>query len=372
MIYLDNAATTRMRDEVLDKMLPYMTESYGNPSSGYGLARETKKAIDDARETIRGIIGAEKTSEILFTSSGTESDNTAIKGIMSREGRDREAVTSSYEHHAVLNSFASLEDKGYTVRYLRPNGIGIIEPDLLEQAVTETTSLVSIMYVNNETGSINNIKELSARAHQKGAVFHTDAVQAVGHLNINVKDLGVDMLSASAHKFYGPKGIGFLYVRDGVRYDSLMDGGSQERGKRAGTENVAAIVGMAEALRLAADELEREKIRLKDLKRDLAGRLLREFPCAVINGSVEENMPGILNVSFTGKRNDMMVARLDMEGICVSAGAACTAGTTDHSHVLTAIGLTEERTASAVRFSFGRYNTKKDIDVLMDVLRKVL
>ena len=369
MIYLDNAATTKIRSEVLDKMMPYLTEEYGNPSAGYAPAREAKRALDDARETIRSIIGAEKTSEIIFTSSGSESDNLAIKGYIHSHPDKRHLITSAYEHHAVLESFHAAEKDGYDVSYIRPNGMGTIDPSVFRDSIKEDTSFASIMYVNNEIGSVNSIKKLADTAREYGIVFHTDAVQAVGHLNIDVNELGVDMLSASAHKFYGPKGTGFLYVRDGIILDNLIDGGSQERGKRAGTENVAGIVGMSEALKLAAEELKAEKIRLKDIKRYMAGRIINEIPDAVINGSVEENVPGILNVSLPGKRNDLLVAKLDMKGICCSAGAACTAGTTDRSHVLLAVGLPEDRIVSAVRFSFGRYTTKEDIDAVIEALK---
>lgn len=372
MIYLDNAATTCLRPEALERMLPYLQGEYGNASGSYALARNAHNALDTAREQMRSALHAAKTREIFFTSGGTESDNWAIKGAAyaCRE-KGKHIITSAIEHHAVLESCAFLEKEGFEVTYLRPDTEGRITLEAVQQAVRPDTVLISIMWANNEMGAINPIAEIGAFARQKGIYFHTDAVQAAGHLPIDVQQANVDFLSISAHKFHGPKGIGVLYVRDGLRLMDFMDGGAQERGRRAGTENVAAIVGMGCAMELAMRELPEEAERICGLRDHMMRRILQEIPGAQINGSQSRRLPGNVNVSLPGVRSEVVLFKMDMAGIACSGGSACTAGAIGHSHVLTAMELEEARIASAVRFSFGRYTTLEDVDAAVDCLKEI-
>lgn len=372
MIYLDNAATTCLRPEALERMLPYLQGEYGNASGSYALARNAHNALDTAREQMRSALHAAKTREIFFTSGGTESDNWAIKGAAyaCRE-KGKHIITSAIEHHAVLESCAFLEKEGFEVTYLRPDTEGRITLEAVQQAVRPDTVLISIMWANNEMGAINPIAEIGAFARQKGIYFHTDAVQAAGHLPIDVQQANVDFLSISAHKFHGPKGIGVLYVRDGLRLMDFMDGGAQERGRRAGTENVAAIVGMGCAMELAMRELPKEAERICGLRDHMMLRILQEIPGAQINGSRSRRLPGNVNVSLPGVRSEVVLFKMDMAGIACSGGSACTAGAIGHSHVLTAMELEEARIASAVRFSFGRYTTLEDVDAAVDCLKEI-
>lgn len=372
MIYLDNAATTRLRPEALERMLPYLQNEYGNASGGYALARSAHGALDTAREQMRSALHALKAREIFFTSGGTESDNWAMKGVAyANRGKGRHIITSAVEHHAVLETCAFLEKEGFEVTYLLPDAEGIISAEAVRQAVRPDTILISIMWANNEMGAINPIAEIGAFARQKGICFHTDAVQAAGHLPIDVQQANVDLLSVSAHKFHGPKGIGVLYVREGIRLIDFMDGGAQERGKRAGTENVAAIAGMGLAMELAIQELPQEAERICALREHMIERILKEIPGAQINGSRSRRLPGNVNVSLPGVRSEVVLFKMDMAGIACSGGSACTAGAIGRSHVLTAMGLEEARIAEAIRFSFGRYTTLEEVDTAVDCLKTI-
>ncbi|MBB3170345.1 cysteine desulfurase NifS [Parvibacter caecicola] len=371
-IYLDNASTTRMRPEVLDAMLPYFTEQYGNPSSIYPLGQEASDAVAEARSSLAGCIGAQP-REVFFTSGGSESDNWAIKGFArANVAKGRHIITSAVEHHAVLHTCAALEKEGFEVTYLPVDGDGLVSVEDFKAAIRSDTILASIMFANNEIGTIQSIAELASAAHEAGVVFHTDAVQAFGHEYINVEEMGIDMLSASAHKLYGPKGMGLLYVRKGVKLLNLIDGGQQERGRRATTENVSGIVGFAKAAQLA--EAEREAVHGSQLAlRDHAiERILREIPHAKLNGSWESRLANNVNFSFEFIEGEGMLLQLAARGICVSSGSACTSGSLDPSHVLLAIGLPHEIAHGSLRMTLGRDTTLEDVDFAIDSLKATL
>ena len=371
MIYLDNAATTPMWSEVMEEMARGMRE-YANPSAQYSSARKARATIDRARGEIAGLIGASRPGEIFFTSGGTESDDWAIIGAAKAlpEGK-RHIITSAYEHHAVLESMKETEREGFSVSYLMPKKDGTISPDSVRKEMREDTGLISIMLVNNETGAVNDIRSISEIAREKGVIMHTDAIQAVGHIKVDIGELGVDLLSASAHKFGGPKGMGFLYVREGTKLHKLHFGGSQERGMRPGTENVNGITGMAAALRLSYAGYEEELVRLKGLRDMLIEGIDDSGLRYVMNTDIKSAVPYILNVSFPGFRSSVMVVRADMEGICISAGAACSAGTVGESHVIKSMSKSKEILSSAVRFSFGRENTEEDVSQVIGFLKKL-
>lgn len=372
MIYLDNAATTRMRPEVLEAMLPYLQDAFGNASAGYALARQAHGALDAAREQMRSALHAEKAREVYFTSGGTESDNWAIKGAaLANRQKGRHIVTTAVEHHAVLETCEALEREGFSVTYLRPDGEGRICLADIERAVRPDTVLVSAMWANNEVGTVNPVAEIGAFLRERGILFHVDAVQAVGHLPIDVVQAKIDLLSLSAHKFHGPKGVGALYIREGVRMADLMDGGAQERGRRAGTENVAGIVGMGEAMRLAEEELSTEAARLSAIRDYMIRRALLEVPGAVLNGSREHRLPGNVNLSVPGVRSEVTLFKMDMAGIACSGGSACTAGAIGASHVLLAMGLPDARVQSAIRFSFSRDTTREEVDAAVEELKHI-
>ena len=368
LIYLDHAATTPTRPEVLEAMIPFFTEHFGNASSIYRIGRENRKVVDAARADVAKALGAEP-SEIFFTASGSESDNWAIKGAASaRSSKGRHLITSSIEHPAILQVFEALAKTGYEVTFLPVDADGIVHAETLQAAMRPDTTVVSIMTANNEIGTVQSIAELAAIAKAGGALFHTDAVQAAGNIRVDVKEMGVDMLTISAHKFYGPKGIGALYVRKGVRIDPLLHGGHQERGKRAGTENVPGIVGMAKALQLAVAELDahsRHQTTLRDLA--LAG-ILERIPYVKLNGHPTQRLPGNLNLSFRFIEGESLLLMLDMKGIAASSGSACTSGSLDPSHVLLAIGLPHEIAHGSLRLSFGNVNTEEDVRFLIDNL----
>ena len=368
LIYLDHAATTPTRPEVLEAMIPFFTEHFGNASSIYRIGRENRKVVDAARADVAKALGAEP-SEIFFTASGSESDNWAIKGAASaRSSKGRHLITSSIEHPAILQVFEALAKTGYEVTFLPVDADGIVHAETLQAAMRPDTTVVSIMTANNEIGTVQSIAELAAIAKAGGALFHTDAVQAAGNIRVDVKEMGVDMLTISAHKFYGPKGIGALYVRKGVRIDPLLHGGHQERGKRAGTENVPGIVGMAKALQLAVAELDahsRHQRALRDLA--LAG-ILERIPYVKLNGHPTQRLPGNLNLSFRFIEGESLLLMLDMKGIAASSGSACTSGSLDPSHVLLAIGLPHEIAHGSLRLSFGNVNTEEDVRFLIDNL----
>lgn len=368
-IYADNAATTKLDPEAFEAMKPWLLEEYGNASQPYSFARKPKKALAEARATIAACINAHP-EEIFFTSGGTESDNWAIKGSAFSDPEHRATITSAFEHHAVLRSCAAIERLGYPVAYLSPTPEGQITPTNLESVITDNTRLVSIMFANNEIGSIQPIKELCAVAHAHGALFHTDAVQAVGHVKIDVQELGVDMLSASAHKFNGPKGIGFLYIRKGVELPAYADGGSQEHSLRAGTENIAAIVGMAVALKNNCDHMEQ----LMTYVLSLEGQLLYVLKKAGIvfnrNGGAD-TLPGLISLSFPGKDGEAILHRLDLMGISVSTGAACDSKSTKISHTLQAIKLDAREAHGTIRLSFGKLNAEEDPRTIVAALARV-
>lgn len=370
-IYLDNAATTRMRDEVAQAMMQAFS-LYGNPSSIYKIARESKAAIEQARAQIAALIGAQP-GEIYMTSGGSEADNWAIRGVAQKqEKRGRHIITLSIEHHAVLHTCEALERQGWTVTYLPVGKDGIADPAALAQAIRPDTVLVSAMFANNEIGTLQPIAALSAIAHAHGALFHTDAVQAVGHVPVDVQAMGIDLLSLSAHKFYGPKGVGALYIKQGVGVTPLITGGGQEKGRRAGTENVPAIVGMGVAAQLAQEEMETERGRLLALRERLVNGVLGTVDQAWLNGSRTERLPGNANFSFSYIEGEGMLLLLESQGIYASSGSACTSGSLDPSHVLLAIGLRHEQAHGSLRISLGRYNTQADVDALVRAIAPIV
>lgn len=371
-IYLDNSATTRIDDRVLEEMLPYLKSNYGNASSLYSLGRESKKAIEDARDKVAKFLNC-KSSEIYFTSGGSESDNTAIKGIArANRKKGNHIITSKIEHRAVLETCKTLEKEGFEITYLDVDRYGRVDIEKLKSVIRKDTILISIMYANNEIGTIQDIEKIGKIARENGICFHTDAVQAVSILDIDVEKQNIDSLSLSAHKFYGPKSIGVLYVKKNIKFEKFIDGGHQERNKRAGTENVANIVGLAKALEIATESLQAHKNKISSLRDYFESNLKSKIENATINGDIENRLPGNSNISFLGVNGQDLLLNLDMLGICVSSGSACTSGSIDPSHVLTAIGLDEEKAKSSIRISIGKYNTKEDIDYLIKNLVKII
>lgn len=367
-IYMDNAATTPLKKEVLDEMLPFFTEHYGNPSSVYSLGSASKVSVEKAREQVANALGADK-KEIFFTAGGSESDNWAIKGIAyNRRKKGNHIITSKIEHHAVLHTCEYLEKQGFEVTYLDVDSEGQVKLDDLKSAIKDTTILITIMYANNEIGTIQPIKEIGEIAKEHDIVFHTDAVQAVGSIEIDVDDLNVDLLSISAHKFFGPKGIGALYIRKGIRLDNLISGGGQERGKRAGTENVAAIVGMGKAIELANENLQEHNEKLTALRDYLIKKIEDNFKYIKLNGHRTNRLPGNANFSFEFIEGESLLLMLDMNGIAASSGSACTSGALDPSHVLLAIGLSHEIAHGSLRLSLSEYNTEEQVDFVVEKL----
>ena len=372
MIYLDNAATTSMRREAYDKMLPYFTEYYGNPSGIYELAVKSKNAIDESREHIATLIGADK-EEIVFTSGGTEADNYALKGCaFMHKDKGRHIITTKIEHHAVQNSCKFLEENGFQITYLDVDEYGMVKLDMLKNEIRTDTILISIMMANNEIGTIQPISEIGAIAKQKGVIFHTDAVQACGHIPINVKELGIDMLSASGHKFGGPKGVGFIYVSKDIKLIPFMHGGSQENGRRAGTGNVPAIVGMGEAARLSYIEMNKHMNYLIKIRDYAITRILREIPFVRLNGHRYKRLPGNLNFSFQFVSGETIQIMLDMNEIYVSTGSACSSKNSEPSHVLMAVGLNEDLANSVVRMTISIDTTKRDIDIAINAIKEIV
>lgn len=378
-IYLDHAATTDMLPEVAYAMEPYLVKKYGNASATYELGAEAREAIERARETIAACIHA-KPNEVYFTSGGTESDNWAVKGMAGeRKALARRVITSKIEHHAILHSCEHLEQLGYLVTYLDVDSDGIVKVEDLEYMIRENErgkssqekiSVISIMYGNNEIGTIQPIEEIGVLARKYKIPFHTDAVQAVGQVPINVRRLPIDMLSSSAHKFHGPKGVGFLYVRDGVQLPSFIHGGGQERGKRAGTENVAGIIGMAKALGIATQGIEHKSREITELRNYFIKRVLQEIPEVRLNGHSRKRLPGNANFSFRGVSGTALLVLLEEEGIYASAGSACSAGSTSLSHVIKALGVPKEYAYGTIRFTLGRETTRAELDKTIDVLKK--
>ena len=369
-VYADNAATTRVRPEVLAKMIPYFTEYYGNPSSLYSVGRQSASEIAKARQTVADLLGAQP-QEIYFTSGGSESDNMAIRGIAAKRGSGH-IITTKIEHHAVLHTVQDLEKQGFTATYLDVDDKGLISLSDLEKAIQDDTILITVMFANNEIGTIQPIKEIGEIAKAHKIPFHTDAVQAAGHEHINVAEMNIDMLSLSAHKFGGPKGNGVLYVKRGLAPKTLITGGGQERGKRAGTENIAGIIGTAEALRLATAEIDTENARLSALRDKLIDNILEKIPYTRLNGSRENRLASNVNVSVEYIEGESLILMLDLHGICASSGSACTTGSLDPSHVLLALGLTHEVAHGSLRLSLGKDTTEQDVEYILEVLPKVV
>lgn len=371
-VYLDNSATTPIKGDVLKEMLPFLTENYGNASSLYTPGLIARRALDEAREKVATLINA-KPNEVYFTGCGSESDNWVLKGVASAlKNKGNHIITTVTEHPAMLRTCEYLEKNGYEVTYLGIDDQGRLKPEELEAAIKETTILVSIMMVNNEIGTIHPIKELAAIAKKHGVLFHTDAVQALGNVPIDVKDLGVDFLSMSAHKIYGPKGVGGLYIRRGAKLGTLIFGGGQESGKRAGTENVAGIVGFGKAAELAMNGLDEHIKHSTEIRNYLADKLTSEIPDIIINGSMENRHPGNLNVTFKYIEGESILIQLDACGICISTGSACSSKSLKPSHVLSALGVPDELIHGTVRFSVGDFTTKDDIDYTVECTKKVV
>ena len=370
--YFDNAATTRVKEEVLQEMFPYFCEEYGNPSSTYSVGREAKRALEKARVRVAKLINC-KPKEVYFTGCGSESDNTAIKGIAYKNRKKgNHIITSKIEHPAVLHTCQSLEKHGFEVTYLNVDKYGFINLSELENSIKPNTILISIMFANNEIGTIEPIREISKIAKKHNIIFHTDAVQACGNVDIDVRKLGIDMISLSGHKLYAPKGVGALYVKEGIEFEKFMDGGHQEKDKRGGTENVAEIVGLGKAAELAKNNMEKHQEHLRTLRDYYIKNIEEKITDAKLNGPRENRLPGNANFSFPGINGEELLIHLDERGICASSGSACTTGSMDPSHVLVAIGLDKNMSKGALRTSFGEENTLEDVDFLVDSLVEIL
>ena len=371
-IYFDNAATTKLDEEVLQEMMPYLTENYGNASSIYKIGREARKAVETAREQIAKVLNC-KPNEIYFTAGGSESDNTAIKGIArANKNKGNHIITSKIEHPAVLETCKELEKEGFEVSYISVDENGIINLEELKNAIKPTTILITVMFANNEIGTIQPIEEIGQIAKENNIYFHTDAVQAVGSIKIDVQKLNIDSLSLSGHKFYGPKGIGALYVRTGIRFEKLIAGGHQERNKRAGTENVAGIVGIGKAFELAYSNLDEHNEKIRKLRDYYVEQVKEKIPYIKINGDMEKRLPGNSNISFKFIEGEGLLLNLDLKGIYASSGSACTSGSLDPSHVLLAIGLPHEIARGSLRITIGKYNTKEEVDYLVENLVEII
>ncbi len=372
MIYLDHAATTPCRPEALAAMLPFLGEQYGNPSSVHGAGQAARRAVDAARDRVAAALRA-RPAEIFFTGTGTEANNLALVGtFLAARQRKNHLVSVTSEHHAVLHTLAFLRELGAEVDLVPVDSEGVVDPDAIRRALRPETCLISVMWANNEIGTVAPMADIARVAAEAGVPLHTDAVQAVPQLPVSVDDPRVDLLTLTAHKFYGPKGVGALYVRRGVRFHPVTHGGGQERGRRAGTENVAGIVGLAAALELSVAERDREAARLAALRDRLIASVLAEVPGAVLNGHATRRLPNNANFSFPGIEADMLLLNLDLEGVAASSGSACTAGAVEPSHVLAALGLPHERTISALRLSLGRGSTEADVDAAVRVVQSVV
>lgn len=372
LIYLDNAATTPVKPQVFEAMKPYFEELYGNPSSIYTFAGKSKKAIEEAREIIAGFIGA-KAREIYFTGGGSESDNWALKAVaFANREKGKHIITTKIEHHAILHTCEYLEKLGFEITYLDVDENGAVQPEQLEKAIRKDTILVSVMFANNEIGTIQPIGELGEIAHRHGVLFHTDAVQAYGHVPIQVDELNIDMLSASAHKINGPKGVGFLYIRDSVKIGAFIHGGAQERGRRAGTQNTPGIVGFGKATELARNDLKQRRTKEEELRDYLIERVLAEIPYTRLNGHRTQRLSNNANFSFRFIEGESLLILLDQSGICASSGSACTSGSLDPSHVLLAIGLPHEIAHGSLRLTLSDENTREEIDFVVDKLKQII
>ena len=371
-IYLDNSATTRLDDDVLAKMMPYLQEEYGNASSIYSLGRSARKALEEARGVVASLINCNP-NEIYWTSGGSESDNTAIKGIMrANKDKGRHLIVSKIEHPAILESAKALVKEGFEVSYVGVLPDGTVDLDELKSLIRDDTILISVMFANNEIGTIEPIKEIAEIAHAHNIIFHTDAVQAMGTIKIDVASLGIDSLSMSAHKFYGPKGMGALYMKKGIKWTKFVDGGHQEQNKRAGTSNVAGAVGLAAALQEAYDKMDEHNQKLRKLRDFYENEIEKRIPYIKFNGNKENRLPGLSNISFKFIEGEGLLLNLDLKGICASSGSACTSGSLNPSHVLLAIGLPHEIAHGSLRISIGKYNTKEDVDYLIANLEEIV
>lgn len=372
-VYADNAATTAVSKTALDAMLPYLTEHYGNPSSLYALAQDAKTGLEGARKTIADILGADDPSEIYFTSGGSEADNQAIRSAAyfgARKGK-KHLISTKFEHHAVLHTLDKLRKEGFEVTLLDVHEDGVIRLEDVAAAIRPDTALVTVMFANNEIGTIQPIREIGALCRERGIPFHTDAVQAMGHIPVNVKEMNIDMLSLSGHKFHAPKGVGVLYAKKGLPLVNIIEGGAQERGKRAGTENVPGIVAMAAALRESVDNMAANAAKIIPMRDKLFAELSK-IPHSKINGSLEHHVPGTVNMCFEGIEGESLLLKLDEEGICASSGSACTSGSLDPSHVLLAIGLPHEVAHGSLRLSISEYNDMAQIDHIIEVVPQVV
>ena len=371
-IYMDNAATTKVKKEVLDAMIPYFTEQYGNPSSIYSLGSASKVAVEKAREQVANALGADK-KEIFFTGGGSESDNWAIKGIaLKHRDKGNHIITTKIEHHAILHTCEYLQKHGFDVTYLDVDKDGKIDLEQLKDSITDKTILVSIMFANNEIGTIQPIKKIGEICKEKKIYFHTDAVQAVGNIKIDVKEMNIDLLSLSAHKLYGPKGVGVLYIKQGIKIDSLIAGGGQERNKRAGTENVPGIVGLGKAIELAYENLDENTKKLIELRERLITKIQENIKHTKLNGHRTDRLPGNVNFCFEYIEGESLLLSLDMEGVAASSGSACSSGTLDPSHVLLAIGLPHEIAHGSLRLSLGSFNTEEEVDYVVEKLVEIV
>ena len=371
LVYADNAATTPVDERVLEAMLPYLKENWGNPSSAYSIGRDAAEALSASREKIASLLGC-RPNEVFFTASGSEADNWAIKGAASAaKSKGKHIITTKFEHHAVLNAMKSLERDGYEVTYLDIEKTGLVSPEAVENAMREDTVLVAVMYANNEIGTVLPIKEIAEVAHAHGAVMFTDAVQALGHIDINVKELGVDMLSFSGHKINAPKGIGALYIKSGTRVHTLIDGGGQERGRRGGTENLPYIVGLAKALEIAYARLEDEK-RVLALREKLVDGILDKIPYSFLNGDRERRLAGNANITFEYVEGESLLMFMDLSGICCSTGSACNSASLEPSHVLLSIGVPAEKAHGSLRFTLSHENTEADVDYILEKLPTIV
>lgn len=371
-IYLDNAATTSLSEKALSAMMPYLTGGFGNPSSIYRMGRENQQVVEDCRADVAGLLGA-NAGEIYFTSGGSEADNWAIKGVAAaamKKGKNH-IISTVFEHHAVLHTLNALKRQGFEITLIPVDSEGLIDPAAIEEAITDKTALVTVMYANNEIGTVMPIKEIGAICRSRGVLFHTDAVQAVGHLHINVADENIDLLSFSAHKFHGPKGVGGLYIRRGVFIPNLIEGGGQEKGKRAGTENVAGIVGMTAALKEACEKIDEISSRQIPLRDKLISELSK-IEHSRLNGHPTKRLPSNVNFSFVGVEGESLLLMLDFKGICASSGSACTSGSLDPSHVLLSLGLKHEVAHGSLRLSMGDDTTPEDIDYALSVIPEVV
>jgi len=371
-VYMDHAATTPVREEVLEVMLPYFDGTFGNASSVHTFGQEARRAVDAARETVATCIGADPT-EIYFTSGGTEANNMAIKGVArAYEKKGKYIISSKIEHPAVLNCYQELEHRGFSASYLPVDEAGLVDPASLQEAITTDTTLVSVMLANNETGTVQPVAELASVARKNGTVFHTDAVQALGKIPVDVNELDVDLLTISAHKIYGPKGVGALFIRKGARVAPLLHGGHHERNRRAGTENAPGIIGLAKSVDLACRELPIEPARLAALRDRLEQGIMERIDLVQTNGSVTDRLPNLLNIRFEFVEGEPLLIGLDMQGVAVSTGSACTSGSLQPSHVLRAMGVPPAKAQQSVRFSLGRTNTEPDVDYVLEVLPRLV